>query len=583
MNILPYVKSYKKENTHIALKDISWSFNDNADTRIINEARRIFTGSLDGFPVEINAGGSNDEAYELIITPDKITITSEGAPGGFYALQTLKQLMQGGDIPCGTITDYPDMAHRGFYHDITRGRIPTLETLKGLADTLALCKINSLQLYVEHVFEFAQYAPCHQRLGSISEAELREFDSYCHERFIDLIPSLATFGHLYHLLQDCGYKHLCEIPGYTPYEHYWFERMVHHTINPECPESFELISAMIDRYMSVFCSEYFNICGDETFDLGRFANKGKDKGKLYFDYVCKLIKHIQSKGKKVMMWADVMLNHPEYIDKIPDGVIYLNWNYSSRVPESNFSSIAELSVPQLVCPGTSTWNNFAENVEIEEKNIALLADYGYKYNAYGLINTSWGDMGNICSLAMTTYGILCGACVSWDKTTVFDGDFRKLVSRMFYKDAGAVDIVARLSALMHSANWKSIIRFDGLRRVPETSPNYETARQVTIALESERQEPEIYEDAIARCLEAENELAKLKDITKEFYVEILQAIRGTALLVKWNAANRYYKLDCYVDYPSFRETYERLWLAKNKRSELDEVLAVFDRQEELMR
>lgn len=45
----------------------------------------------------------------------------------------------------------------------------------------------------------------------------------------------------------------------------------------------KLILGMIDKYSSIFRSEYFNICGDETFDLGFDVNKDKDKGELYYN------------------------------------------------------------------------------------------------------------------------------------------------------------------------------------------------------------------------------------------------------------------------------------------------------------
>ena len=49
--------------------------------------------------------------------------------------------------------------------------------------------------------------------------------------------------------------------------------MAHHTINTSDPESLQLIEGMISEYMELFTSRQFNICADETFDLGRGRNK----------------------------------------------------------------------------------------------------------------------------------------------------------------------------------------------------------------------------------------------------------------------------------------------------------------------
>ncbi len=583
MNILPKVKNWNKATGNVNAKNIHWIFEQCEDARVQNEALRICNYCEVGFPIHIIAGSEAREEYQIEILKDKIIISSKGGAGAFYALQTLKQLLKenNGLLDCGVIFDSPDMPHRGFYQDISRGRIPRLETLKSLADKLAECKINSLQLYVEHVFDFPEYDFCKAELGCITEEELRELDDYCYERFIDLVPSLSCFGHLYHLLQSDKYKHLCELSDYEPYNHYWFERMCHHTINPLKEESFGLVSSMIDRYAGIFRSEYFNICCDETFDLGFDVNKDKDKTELYFGFVTRMIQHLQAKGKKVMMWGDVILNHPDYVEKLPRDIVFLNWGYTPNVPEEKFKLLGELNKTQIVCPGTNTWNRFCENVIAEEKNIALLAKYGYDNGAIGILNTNWGDFGNICSIDMATYGIACGACIGWSRDTVFDNDFRENVSGIYYGNKGAVELLAELSPLSHAANWRAIIRFDGLRRVPAESEHFEKARVIMEALTGDREELETYEAAIERCRESENELLMLDNIKEDMLKEMLMAIRGHALMIKWNSAHRSLAVECYVDYDKFRDDYKNMWLKKNKESELKEVLAVFDRAEEV--
>ena len=121
--------------------------------------------------------------------------------------------------------------------------MPTLETLKWLVDQMAYCKLNSLQLYVEHTYEFKEYAEVTARTGCPTAAEIRELDAYCKENFIDFISSLATFGHLYELLELPQYKHLTEIENHVVDQIFWKDRMEHHTIDPTNPESFPLSKA----------------------------------------------------------------------------------------------------------------------------------------------------------------------------------------------------------------------------------------------------------------------------------------------------------------------------------------------------
>ena len=79
--------------------------------------------------------------------------------GAFYAIQSLRQLVKenGALLPRFEIDDEPEFAYRGLYQDISRGRVPTLEKLKSIADVISYFKINSLQLYVEDAFAFREF------------------------------------------------------------------------------------------------------------------------------------------------------------------------------------------------------------------------------------------------------------------------------------------------------------------------------------------------------------------------------------------------------------------------------------------
>ena len=97
-----------------------------------------------------------EEEYCLKVSTDGIRITGGADRGLLYGVQTLRQIVRqsGACVPCMSIHDFPEIGNRGFYHDVTRGRIPTLAYLKELADNLAFYKINQLQLYIEHTYLF---------------------------------------------------------------------------------------------------------------------------------------------------------------------------------------------------------------------------------------------------------------------------------------------------------------------------------------------------------------------------------------------------------------------------------------------
>ena len=129
-----------------------------------------------------------EQAY-TVSTDDKfITVEAGSDCGAFYGIQTLIQLVNTNGIvlPIVEIEDCPDLGYRGFYHDATRGRVPSVEGVKEIVDQIALTKMNSLQLYVEHPFEFMEFSNVgnsyddsvreteHKMFGCISKANSKE-------------------------------------------------------------------------------------------------------------------------------------------------------------------------------------------------------------------------------------------------------------------------------------------------------------------------------------------------------------------------------------------------------------------------
>lgn len=575
MNIIPNIKQYEKNEKIPEISKIHWNFENVSDSRVKDAALRISENDEEGFPVEICHKSTDDEGYTIDINENVIKIYSDGAAGAFYGLQTFSQLIED-EVRCGKITDFPDMKYRGFYHDITRGKVPKLQTLKDLIDRLAFLKINSLQLYVEHAFEFKEYEFCRERLGYITAEELRELDDYCYERFIDFIPSLACFGHLYHLLQDGPYKQLSELTDYEPYLDHFVERRMHHTINPLLDESFELIKSLLDEYMPLFRSEYFNICCDETFDLGKGVNEGKDVGELYFGFVNKIIEYITSKGKKVMMWGDVLVNHPSLAEKLPDGITFLSWEYTEKPDVERFKVMYELGKKQIMCPGTNSWYSFTENVVTAEKNIAILAKYVSDYNGEGLLNTNWGDDGNLATIPMAYYGMTCGAAVAWSSNTEFNSEFRRSASEKFYGHRDAVDLIAELSPMLKLANWFEMRYLISAYKISPDSRYYDKAQLDIKAIKDKTPDMSEYRQLMDKCAELEKKVLSMDGLKPQIRRDMLTAVRGNALLLKWNAKLRGLEVDCHVDYDEWKKAFCHEWLENNKKSELDFIISIFD-------
>jgi N-acetyl-beta-hexosaminidase len=93
------------------------------------------------------------EGYHLTIGDERIGLVARDGAGLAHGFSTLVQLVRqcGRRLPRVHIEDHPDFAQRGVMLDISRDKVPTMDTLYRLIDLLASWKINQLQLYMEHV------------------------------------------------------------------------------------------------------------------------------------------------------------------------------------------------------------------------------------------------------------------------------------------------------------------------------------------------------------------------------------------------------------------------------------------------
>ena len=402
------------------------------------------------------------KGYTLEISDAGVTVSAYLDEGLLQGVQTLRQIIRqsGWCWPALTVEDEPAFAARGFYHDVTRGRIPTLAWLKELADEMCFYKLNQLQLYVEHTYLFRDMPELHSVAGTpLTAEEITELDGYCAARGIDLVPSLSTFGHLLELLRTKRFCHLCELENAAEFPSTMPNRMAHHTIDPTNPESLRLVLSMIDEYMALFRSPYFNICADETFDLGKGRNQGREERALYMDFVKALCGHVVSRGRTPMFWGDIVLKFPDALSELPEGTICLNWGYSANVPEDSTRILAQAGARQYVCPGVSGWNQWMPRIRTGYHNIRRMAEYGAKYGAEGLLNTDWGDYGHINDPRFSLPGMIMGACASWRGTLPEMDALLEQISRLTYGDASG-EICAVLANMADSLvyGWWKVVR-----------------------------------------------------------------------------------------------------------------------------
>lgn len=394
-----------------------------------------------------------EHRYTMEITKEGAFLTGGSLNALGWAVQTLRQIVRqnAGLLPCVEIDDEPDIKNRGFYHDVTRGRIQNLDNLKKLADKLCFYKMNQLQLYVEHSYLFRDLTELWRDDTPLTAEEIMELDEYCYERGIELVPSMATFGHLYKLLGTKSHEHLCELSGSGESAFSFRDRMAHHTVNVSDSDAIELVKEMIEEYMHLFRTDKFNICADETFDLGKEKSaelaKEKGTGQMYLDYINELFDFLIQKGKIPMFWGDIISGHPELYSQIPKEVICLTWGYASDQSDWAVKTLYEVGAVQYLCPGVCGWNTWVNYIQGSYQNISRMCSFARKYNAIGILNTDWGDYGHINHPAFSVPGLIYGAVGSWDENMPEYDELNRQISVLEYGDSSGqlVSLLAQIN------------------------------------------------------------------------------------------------------------------------------------------
>jgi hexosaminidase len=362
------------------------------------------------------------QGYRLRIDDAGIMAEASDREGLSYAAITLAQLLRqhGKSLPLCEIEDSPDFPIRGVMLDVSRDKVPTMETLYWLIDHLAELKYNHLQLYIEHAFAYQNHAEVWKDASPLTAEEIRALDAYCRERCIDLVPNQNSFGHLERWLAHPRYLHLAELPqGGAPLPWGGFQAKPA-SLCPTDPRSFEFLGELYDEYLPNFSSPLFNVGCDEPFDLrgaGRSQEQVKQvgEGRVYLDTILKLHAMVSKRGKKMAFWGDIIIAHPELVPEVPQDALVLEWGYEADHPfDAHGAHFAASKIPFCVCPGTSSWNSLGGRTDNMRGNIRSAAENGLKHSACGLIVCDWGDWGHWQPLSLSFPGFVYAAGVSWN-------------------------------------------------------------------------------------------------------------------------------------------------------------------------
>jgi len=385
--------------------------------------------------LEVTAQSPGPEGYVLHADENAVVIAGSDERGAFYGLQSLRQLIAGGEkplqVPGVQVRDWPDKPFRGVKLYVP-GRSSIAYFRRFIREVMTFYKFNTLMMemnacmrlerhpeinsgWVEFVrdtnYSRLNYPPgalhgreqnsSHQDCGDgsfLEKDEVAELVRWVKAHYIEVVPEIPTFTHSFYLL--ARHKDLTDVPGDK-----WPD-----TYCPSEPRSYQLIFEVMDEYIEVMKPRLLHAGHDEWFaPFGICPRcKGKDFGGLYGQDLRRIHDYLADKNIKMAIWGDYLLERVrgKGLQKrtAPDG-----WQYTSP------GAMTPQQVKDLVPKDILLYNWFWGMEDGGQENEARLDEWGF-HQVYG--NMEPGLENYLERSKRKT--IIGGAPSSWAATTEFN-------------------------------------------------------------------------------------------------------------------------------------------------------------------
>lgn len=294
-----------------------------------------------GITLELAKPGSDSlGGYRMAVTDSQIRIIGRG-PGIFYGLQTLIQLVPVDAtgpklVPCAEIKDAPRYPWRGMHLDVGRHFFP-VSFVKRYIDLLSMYKMNMFHWHLTEDqgwrIEIKKYPKLSEvggwRNGSMigpysqqqfdsvryggfyTQDEIRDVVAYAAKRHVTIIPEIEMPGHSTAAL--AAYPWLSCTGGPFEVGKQWG---VYEDVYCTKDSVFDFLEDVLTEVCDLFPGPYVHIGGDECPKTRWKAcpqcqavikKEGlKDEHELQSYFVERIEKFLNSKGKKVIGWDEIL-------------------------------------------------------------------------------------------------------------------------------------------------------------------------------------------------------------------------------------------------------------------------------------
>jgi hexosaminidase len=280
----------------------------------------------------------NEEAYQIEVNAEKITITAAGKKGWFYGVQSLQQLLRSSlEIPSLFIDDEPRFGWRAYMLDESR-YFHGEGFVKLLLDEMANLKMNVFHWHLTDDagwrIEIKKY-PLLTEVGSkrsdseigtwksdktagvphsgfYTQKQIKDIVAYAAERNITVVPEFEMPGHsssaiaAYTWLGTAGKDIDVPIKFGRHYDNYDVTK----------PEVEQFVKDVLLEIFDLFPSEVIHIGGDEvgykSWEDAEHVQKYMKENDietpadLQIFFVNKISKFIEANGRRMMGWNEIM-------------------------------------------------------------------------------------------------------------------------------------------------------------------------------------------------------------------------------------------------------------------------------------
>jgi hexosaminidase len=238
-----------------------------------------------------------------------------------YAFLPLLIFLAAGSAACGANSPagMAPSQMRGFHIDMNISQFRGAYLKKELK-VLAELGYNTIVWEVENNIHWETCPECVSP-DAFTKAEFKDILAYSRSLGLEPIPLLQTIGHCEYVLKHERYKPLAEVPD---------------RIDQYCPRNPDVVPFLlrwIDEYLEVFGKvKYFHLGADEAYTLGECPRckayaAERSLSELYIEHMNAMSQPLIDKGVRPVIWGDMLLHHPEALDRLSRKVVIFDWYY----------------------------------------------------------------------------------------------------------------------------------------------------------------------------------------------------------------------------------------------------------------